>query len=230
MNAASLIRHPGIGIAVTVLVYWFSLRLHYRFRWAHPLVVGCGILWIFLWGMKVPYADYRIGGDVISWFLGPGTVALAVPMYRHGYRLRSSLAILAVVVFVGSAVGMATAGLTAYLLGAPLPVVMATVPKSVTTPIAIEVARQLHGIPEITVAMVIVTGILGSIVGPLVLRWLSVKDDRVVGAAIGTSSHAVGTASLIRRSELQASVSSWAMAAAGIFTAILAAIISHFIR
>jgi predicted murein hydrolase (TIGR00659 family) len=230
MNAASLLQHPSISIAITLAVYWLSLRLHSRFAWAHPLIVSCGILMVFLWKAHVPYATYRVGGDVISWFLGPGTVALAVPMYRHSYRLRSSLGVLALIVLVGSAVGMTTAALTAYLFGAPRPVVMAAIPKSVTTPIAIEVSRQLHGLPEITVAMVIVTGILGSIVGPLVLRWLSVKDDRVIGVAIGTSSHAVGTASLIRHSELQASVSSWAMAAAGIFTAILASLISLFIR
>lgn len=230
MSAVSLLHHPSISIGITLAVYWLSLRLHSRFAWAHPLVTSCGILMLFLWKAHVPYATYRVGGDIISWFLGPATVALAVPMYRHGYRLRSSLGVLAVIVFIGSVVGMTTAGLTAYLLGAPRPVIMAAIPKSVTTPIAIEVARQLHGIPEITVAMVIVTGILGSIVGPLVMRWLSVADDRAIGAAIGTSSHAVGTASLIRHSELQASVSSWAMAAAGIFTAILAALISYFLR
>lgn len=230
MGAISLLHHPSISIGITLAVYWFSLRVHSRFSWAHPLVVACGILMIFLWKAHVPYATYRAGGDVISWFLGPATVALAIPMYRHGYRLRNSLAILALVVFVGSAVGMTTAGLTAYLMGAPRPVIMAAIPKSVTTPIAIEVSRQLHGIPAITVAMVIITGILGSITGPLVLRWISVDDDLAIGAAIGTSSHAIGTASLIRRSELQASVSSWAMAVAGIFTAILASLISYFFR
>lgn len=228
MSVVSLLENPAVSIGVTLLAYWLSLRLHARFRWAHPLIVACGMLAFYLWIARIPFPAYRAGGDVISWFLGPGTVALAIPMYRHGYRLRSSLGKLAIIVFAGSAVGMLTAAGTAYLLHAPLPVVMATVPKSITTPIAIEVCHQLHGIAEITVAMVVVTGILGSIIGPFVLRLISVKDDRVIGAAIGTSSHAVGTASLIHRSELQASVSSWAMAAAGIFTAILASLFLKF--
>lgn len=230
MNATSLLQHPAFSIGVTLAVYWLSLRVYARFRWAHPLVLSCGVLMLFLWKTHLPYGTYRAGGDAISWFLGPGTVALAVPMHRHGYRLRGSLPALTIIVFAGSIVGMITAGLTAWLMKAPLPVVMAAIPKSVTTPIAIEVARQLHGLPEITVAMVILTGILGSILGPLVMRWLSVTDDRTIGAAIGTSSHAIGTASLLRRSEFQASVSSWAMAAAGIMTAILASLISHFLN
>jgi putative effector of murein hydrolase len=150
-------------------------------------------------------------------------------MYKHGYQLRGKLVATTGIVLAGSVVGMISASMSAWLLGASRPVVMSTVPKSVTTPIAIEIARQLHGHPEITVVMVILTGIFGSVLGPHLLSWIGVTDDRAIGLAMGTSSHAVGTASLIHRSEVQASVSSWAMAAAGIITAILAAIISHFV-
>jgi putative effector of murein hydrolase len=125
---------------------------------------------------------------------------------------------------------MVTAGLTAWLLGAPLPVVMSTVPKSVTTPIAIEVCRELKGIPQITIALVILAGVLGASFGVPILRLVGVKDDRAIGAAMGTASHGVGTASLVRRSEMQATVSSWAMAAAGVFTSLLSALVALFVR
>jgi len=144
--------------------------------------------------------------------------------------LRRSLVKLAGIVLAGSVVGMATAGLTAWLLGAPLPVVMSAVPKSVTTPIAIEVCRELKGIPQITIAMVILAGVLGASFGVPLLRLAGVRDDRAIGAAIGTGSHGVGTASLVRHSELQAAVSSWAMASAGIFTSLLAALLKIFLH
>ena len=131
---------------------------------------------------------------------------------------------------IGSIVGMVTAGLTAWLLGAPLPVVMSAVPKSVTTPIAIEVCRELGGIPQITIALVILAGVLGASFGPPLLKLAGVHDDRAIGAAIGTASHGVGTASLVRHSEMQATVSSWAMAAAGVFTSLLAALIKPFLH
>jgi putative effector of murein hydrolase len=125
---------------------------------------------------------------------------------------------------------MVTAGGTAWLLGAPLPVVMSAVPKSVTTPIAIEVSRELHGIPQITIAMVILAGVFGASFGPFLLGLFGIWENRGVGAAIGTASHGVGTASLVRHSEMQASVSSWAMAAAGVFTSLLGAILALFLR
>jgi putative effector of murein hydrolase len=176
------------------------------------------------------YAEYNRGGDVLTWFLGPATVALAVPMHRHGRALRNSLPKLALIVLAGSVVGMASAGLTAWMLGAPLPVILSTLPKSVTTPIAIEVCRELGGIPQVTIAMVILAGILGASFAAPLLRLVGVRDDRAVGAAIGTSSHGIGTASLVRSSEMQATVSSWAMAAAGVFTSLLAALLAPFLR
>jgi len=138
--------------------------------------------------------------------------------------------VLALIVLAGSVVGMVTAGLTAWLLGAPLPVVMSTVPKSVTTPIAIEVCRELKGIPQITIALVILAGVLGASFGRPILRLVGVRDDRAIGAAIGTASHGIGTASLVRNSEMQATVASWAMAASGVFTSLLAALLKLFLH
>jgi len=225
-----LIANPVFSIALTVACYALALRLHHRWRWIPPVVVACIPIVAFLLLTHQPYAAYNRGGNLLTWCLGPATVALAVPMYRNGLALRSSLPRLALIVFIGSLVGMVTAGGTAWLLGAPLPVVMSTVPKSVTTPIAIEVCRQLHGIPQITIAMVILAGVLGASFGPFLLGLFGVWENRAVGAAIGASSHGIGTASLVRHSEMQATVSSWAMAAAGVFTSILGATFSIFLH
>jgi predicted murein hydrolase (TIGR00659 family) len=230
MNLAEWLRNPIFSIALTVAAYAFALRVHRHWRWAPPIVVACIPIVALLLLAREPYVDYNRGGNFLTWWLGPATVALAVPMYRNGMRLKRSLPRLALIVLAGSVVGMVTAGLTAWLLGAPLPVVMSTVPKSVTTPIAVEVCRQLGGIPQITVALVILTGVLGAAFGVPLLRMLGVRDDRAIGSAIGTSAHGIGTASLVHHSEMQATVSSWAMAAAGVFTSLLAALLSLFIR
>jgi predicted murein hydrolase (TIGR00659 family) len=225
-----LIANPAFSIGLTVACYWLALKLHHRWRWIPPIVVACIPIVALLLIAHEPYSTYNRGGNLLTWCLGPATVALAVPMYRNGLVLRSSLPRLALIVFIGALVGMVTAGGTAWLLGAPLPVVMSTVPKSVTTPIAIEVCRQLHGIPQITIAMVILAGVFGASFGPFLLGLFGIYENRAVGVAIGTASHGVGTASLVRHSEMQASVSSWAMAAAGVFTSVLGAILSLFLR
>ncbi len=230
MSAFSWTGNPVFSIAVTILAYAAALALHRRWKWFSPIVAACLPIVAVLLLLREPYSIYNRGGGFLTWWLGPATVALGFPMHRHGVALRRSLPRLALVVFAGSVVGMTTAGLTAWLLHAPLPVVMSAVPKSVTTPIAIEVCRELNGIPQITIAMVILAGVLGATLGVPILRLARLRDDRVIGAAIGTASHGIGTASLVRRSEMQATVSSWAMAAAGVFTSLLAAALAMLMR
>jgi predicted murein hydrolase (TIGR00659 family) len=219
-----------LAIAITVLLYWIALRLHRRYTWANPLITSTGALVIGLYALHIPYERYRAGSAFLTYLLGPATVALGVPMYRQGRKLRRSLGRLLLVVLAGTIAGMVTAGGVAWMFGASHEVVASAIPKSVTTPIAIEVCEELHGNPAITVAMVLVTGLLGSALGPFVLRLFSIRHDHAVGAAIGTSSHAIGTASLIRRFETQGSVSSLAMVAAGIFTSILAMVLTWIWR
>jgi predicted murein hydrolase (TIGR00659 family) len=221
---------PALFIAATVALYWFSLRVQDRFAWVNPLLSASVALVFLLYALRIPYSRYRSGGDVFSYLLGPATVALGVPMFKQGIKLKGSLRRLLLVVLAGSIVGMVTAGTVAHLLGASDRVVMSTLPKSVTTPIAIQVSTELHGDPAITAALVLITGLLGSIIGPGVLRLARICHDHAVGSAIGTSSHALGTASLIRRSEAQGSVSSLAMAMAGVITSILATLLTWYLH
>lgn len=231
MNLVQLIvRHPVFSVAFTALVYWPALALHRRWRWIPPIVAAGLPIVVLLLLVGEPFAEYNRGGSFLAWFLGPATVGLAVPMYRHGLALRRSLPKLILIVFLGSVAGMTSAGVMAWLLGAPREVVMSTVPKSVTTPIAIEVCKELNGIPQITIAMVIVAGLLGASFGKPLLKLVGVHDDRAIGAAIGTGAHGIGTASLVRQSERQATVSSWAMAAAGVFTSLLTPLLKLFLH
>ena len=230
MRAAEWVGNPVFSIVFTVAAYVVELKLHLRQRWVPPIVAACLPIVALLLIAHVPYPVYNRGGGLLTWWLGPATVALGMPMYRHGVALRASLPRLVLIVMAGSVAGMTTAGVTAWAFGAPRAVVMSAVPKSVTTPIAIEVSRELGGIPPVTIVMVILAGVLGATFGTALLRLVGVREDRAIGAAMGTASHGIGTASLVRRSELQASVSSWAMAAAGVFTSLLAAIVALFLR
>jgi predicted murein hydrolase (TIGR00659 family) len=221
---------PEFAVLITLMLYWASLHIHERYPWANPLVCASITLVILLYVLHVPYAHYRIGGDLFAYLLGPATVALGVPMFKQAQKLKGSLRPLFLVVLAGSIVGMATAGFVAWICGAPREVIMSAIPKSVTTPIAVEVSKQLHGDPRITAALVLISGLLGSIVGPEVLRLASIIHEHAVGSAIGTSSHALGTATLIRRSEVQGSVSSLAMAMAGVTTAVLASLLTWWMH
>ena len=164
--------------------------MHTRFPWANPLASASIALVLVLYVLHVPYAQYRAGGDLFSYLLWPATVALGVPMYKQAVKLKGSLRRLFVVVLAGSIVGMVTSGVVAWLLGASHEIVMSAIPKSVTTPIAIEVSKELQGDPTITAALVLLSGLLGSMVGPGILRMARILHEDAVGSAIGTSSHA----------------------------------------
>ncbi len=219
---SAIFNNPVFAIALTLVLYWASLHLQGRYSWMNPLLFSSMALLFLLYLLHIPYAHYRVGGDVFLYLLGPATVALGVPMYKQGAKLKGSLKLILLVVLAGSVVGMITAGGVAWLLGASREAILSAIPKSVTTPIAIQVSAELHGNPAITAAMVLVTGLLGSVIGPGVLRLSRIVHDHAIGSAMGTSSHAIGTASLLRSSEIQGSVSSLAMAAAGVITSILA--------
>jgi putative effector of murein hydrolase len=158
---------------------------------------------------------------VITFFLGPATIALGVPLYKQAKRIGPALPAIALAVAAGSAVGVASAAALVKLAGGSNVVLRSMLPKSVTSPIAIELARQIGGSPELASVFVVFAGVLGSIVGPRVLRLCGVRGDVAIGAAVGTSSHGIGVARLVRDSELQAGVGALSMALAGIFTSIL---------
>jgi putative effector of murein hydrolase len=125
---------------------------------------------------------------------------------------------------------MASAALFVWALHGSRTLALSMVPKSVTTPISMEVSRLIGGEPDLTAVFTVVAGLIGSVIGPRVLRLLGVRNDLALGAAIGTSSHGIGTARLIRESELQAGVSGLSMAAAGIFTSLLAIPVYWWLR
>jgi predicted murein hydrolase (TIGR00659 family) len=222
--------NPVFGVALTLGVYALAMAAHSRVKWAHPLLTTCGVLYLVLRLLHIQPQQYQLGGSMISFFLGPATIALGVPMYKQANQLKKSLPVLSVGVIAGAVVGMITAGVTAALLGAPPQLVMSCLPKSVTTPIAMEVSRQLHGVPEVSASMAIIAGIVGSLIGPSLLRRVRVSNHMAVGAAMGTSSHALGTARVLRDSEVQGSTASLAMAMAGITTALLAMAVPWIMR
>ena len=221
---------PVFGAGLTVVFYAAGLLVHKKLSWAHPLITTCVGLMLTIKLLHIPLENYAVGGDMVTYLLGPAVIALGVPMYKNGKRLSQAAVPLSVSIGIGSAVGMVTAGVCAFLMGAPKELIASAVPKSVTTPIAMEIAKELHGLPEIAAAMALVAGVIGNLAGPEILRLCGVKHDLAMGAAMGTSSHGFGTARLVKEHDLQASTASMAMAVAGMAVSVLAMIVPWFLR
>jgi len=212
---------PLFGVAVTVIAYAISSAVHHRFRWMPTLVLTCGGLIALLLVCHIPNESYQAGGNIISFFLGPATIALGVPFYKHAKAFRAHAVPIVIAVVAGSASGILSAGgLVLLMHGSPV-LLRSMLPKSVTTPISIELSRQLGGVPELTAVFTVLAGLLGSVIGPQLLRLAGVRGNIAIGLAMGTSSHGVGTARILRDSEFQGGASGLAMALAGIITSLM---------
>jgi predicted murein hydrolase (TIGR00659 family) len=212
---------PLFGVAVTVIAYAISSAVHHRVRWMPTLLLTCGGLIALLLVGHIPYASYNAGGQIVSFFLGPATIALGVPFYKHAKSIRAHSIAVVTAVAAGSATGIVSAGALVLLMhGSPM-LLRSMIPKSVTTPISIELAKQLGGVPNLTAVFTVLAGLLGSVVGPQLLRLAGVRGNIAIGLAMGTSSHGIGTARILRDSEFQGGASGLAMALAGIITSLL---------
>jgi predicted murein hydrolase (TIGR00659 family) len=221
MTLGQFVQQPMFGISVTVLAYVLALIIGRRWSWLHPLLVCSALIILVLIAGGISYEDYKIGGGMIEFFLGPATVALGVPMYKHAQKIKNSFVSIVAGITVGSVMGIASAAALVWCLGGSRDILLAMMPKSVTSPIAIEIIRSFGGIPELGAVFTVLTGLLGSMIGPEVLRWFGIREDIAIGTAVGTSAHGIGTARLIRESELRGSISGFSMGLTGIITSVL---------
>ncbi|USK72028.1 LrgB family protein [Peribacillus asahii] len=214
-------------ITLTVIIYLAMNRLYVRFSspLLSPILTTVLIIIAFLVCFHIPYNTYLIGGKWINFLLGPAVVALAYPLYNQRKMLMKHLAPIITGVCIGLLVGIISGSILAFVFGLHKDMILSLLPKSITTPIAMEVSAQLGGIPAITVVFVVIAGFVGAVLGPAFLKWSRINSDMGKGIALGSASHALGTSKASEYGELSFSMSSISMA----LTAILGAIIGSFI-
>jgi len=178
---------------------------------AQPVLVAIVVIGVVLALVDIDYADYRSGTELIAFWLGPATVALAVPLHRQAGRLKGFVAPLLVGVLLGAAVSIATGYLVVEALGGSERLARTMAPKAATTPVSIALSDVAGGIPELTAVLTIVVGILGAVAGPAVLNVLRVRDLRARGLALGAVSHGIGTSRALREHETEGAFSGLSM-------------------
>jgi predicted murein hydrolase (TIGR00659 family) len=216
-----LLWNPLFGVTISVITYSYSLRLARKFPHCHPLFISAGAIIFILLTFHIPFEAYQSGGDLLTFFLGPATIALGVPLYKHRLQMRRHLVATLAGVTAGSFTGIIAAGSLVWLLGGSREIALSMLPKSVSSPIAIELSRLVGGIPEMSAVLTVLTGLLGSMFGRACLERLGIHEELPLGIAMGTAAHGIGTAKLIRDSDQMGSYSAFAMALTGIVTGIL---------
>ncbi|MDW8801956.1 LrgB family protein [Clostridium sp. A1-XYC3] len=223
-----LISTPIFGIMISLIAFEIGCILYKKTKVPilNPLFTSIIMVMCFLTIFNINVSDYDKGGQFISFFLSPATVILAVPLYKKIKLLKAYALPIVAGITAGSLVGIITVIFLCHLFGISKPLDISMIPKSITVPIGVEVSKQLGGIPSITVAAIIITGIMGAVVGPYVCKLFKIEDKVAVGVAIGTASHAVGTTKAIELGEVEGAMSSLSIGLAGIITVFIAPVIT----
>ena len=214
---------PFFGVALTVLAFWVGLKLQKKTGWAicSPLLIAIALVCGVLLALDIPYEAYDQGGSLINLFLAPATACLAVSVYTKLDLLKRYWLPVLVGCTVGSLTSMGSVALLCRLFRLDEAMTASLLPKSVTTPIAVSIAEGHGGVPSITVVAVLFTGILGSILAPLLIRLFRVREPLAAGLAIGASSHAMGTSTALELGETEGAMSGLAIGVCGIVTVVV---------
>ena len=217
-------------LTLTFGVYFLAklVRKLLRLPLFNPILVSIAFLIIFLRVADVDYEEYRVSGAKIDFWLKPAVVALGVPLYKQLSSIRQDILPILLSQLAGCVVGVVSVVGIARLMGASADVVLSLAAKSVTTPIAMEVTESVGGIPALTATIVVFVGIFGAITGFRILRYGHIGMPSSQGISLGTASHAVGTSAAMERSMEHGAYASLGLTLNGIFTAILAPYVLHW--
>ena len=188
----------------------------------NPLLLGAIFVIIFLSVCGIPYADYKVSAAPVNYLLLPATVALAIPLYEKLDLLKANAAAIIAGISVGTLVSLGSAFALALAMDLTQEQYATLLPKSVTTAISMDVAAELGGIAALTGAIVILTGIAGSLLAETVCKMFHITDPIAKGVGIGTSAHAVGTSKALQMGEVEGAMSGLSIAITGLLTALIA--------
>lgn len=210
-------------IAWTVAAYLTAFTIHKRYRkvYTAPIILGTPLIIVPMIFFHIPYADYAVGGEQLSRLLGPAVVSLAYPLYLQRAVLKKYVWPIITGTFVGAIVGIGSGILLTKWLGFEKEVIYSLTPKSVTTPIAMEVSSSLGGISSLAAIFVMIAGIGGMVISLTIFKWFRINEPVARGVGVGSASHAVGTSAALQWSQLEGSVSTIAMILSAIFVSIL---------
>ncbi|WP_199456875.1 MULTISPECIES: LrgB family protein [unclassified Marinobacter] len=214
---------PMLSIALTLAAFLAANWLFARFRrplWMPPVLIAALLLAAVVALSGIGFEEYEQGARWLTVLLGPATVALGVPLYQQMHHIRALWKPILVTLPLAATLAAVYALGIAWLMGASPLVLSSLAPKSVTAPIAMGIAEQLGGSVSLTLGGLLITGVLASVFVDWCARWLNIRDDRIIGFALGLNGHAIGTARAFEISPTAGAFSSLGMGLTGVFTAL----------
>lgn len=209
-------------LALTFGVFYAAKSIQRRLGWIlfNPILVAIAIIIVFLLVADIPFETYHEGAKMIEFWLKPAVVALGVPLYLQLSSIKRQFLPILASQMIGCIAGIVSVVVIAKLFGASDAVIMSLASKSVTTPIAMEVTQVLGGIPSLTAAIVVITGLIGAVIGFKTLSVGHVRNPMALGLSMGAASHALGTSAAMDRDQFVGAYASLGLTINGILTAL----------
>ena len=214
-----------VGLTIGVYVGFYYLQDKYKISLLNPLLLTATFIIIFLIVVNIDYSVYQEGTKFISFFIGPATVSLALPLYEKLCILKKHWKAIISILAVGVVTHALSIAAIVWLLGTTDVMTATFIPKSVTTPIAMEISNALGGIEYLTVVIVVLTGVFGILIAPLIFKLFKITNPIARGLSLGATAHAVGTTKVIEYGDLDASVATLSLIITGLLTVIAAPLI-----
>ena len=210
------------GVVLSLVTYFFGtyIRKKINFPLFNPLLIAIILTAAVLLVFKIDYTAYNASAKYISYLLTPATVSLAIPLYEQLDALKNNWKAIIAGIISGVITSLLSILAMAFMFGFTHEEYVTFLPKSITTAIGMGVSEELGGYVPVTVAIIIITGVLGSVIAETVLKIFRIKDPVAKGIAIGTASHAVGTSKAMELGKTEGAMSSLSIVVAGIITVI----------
>lgn len=219
------------GVLISLLSYGIGISLKKRLKHSlfNPLLIAIVLTILILLGLKIDYAVYYEGAKYISYLLTPATICLAIPLYEQMELLKKNLKVVLLGILSGVLTSLCSILALALLFGLNKAEYITLLPKSVTTAIGMGISEELGGYVSITAAVIIITGIFGNVIADALFKMFRITEPIAKGIALGTASHAIGTAKAIELGETESAMSSLSIVVAGILTVAGASVFAHFL-
>ena len=218
------------GVTISLISYAIGAKLKRKFGYGflNPLLISIIVTIIVLISCNISYETYNEGAKYLSWLLTPATVCLAIPLYEEWELLKNNAKAVLLGVFAGVITSLVTVFVLAKMMGLSHANYVTLLPKSITTAIGMGVSEELGGYVTITVAVIVITGVLGNIFGELICKIFRIKEPISKGLALGTAAHAIGTAKAMELGDVEGAMSSLSIAVAGVITVVFASLFASF--
>lgn len=219
------------GVTLSLVAYMAGVFLKKKFKSGifNPLLISMIITIVVLLVSGVDYEIYNEGAKYLSWLLTPATVCLAIPLYEQWELLRKNYKAVMLGLLAGVVTSLCTVLVLCYVLKLSHEEYVTLLPKSITTAIGMGISEELGGYVTITVAVIVVTGVIGNILGELICKVFKIEEPISKGLALGCSAHAIGTAKAIEMGEIEGAMSGLAIAVSGILTVVMAPLFANFL-